>query len=299
MSKNNLFTRTTTSSSDGASDGVAELLRQVSERNKEVDEMAKRAQEHNDDDDDDSNKAKPSPIDMIKKKISEIKVSNISINTGSTKKPTNSDDDGDEDNNDSSSATPKTNEWGKEILQKISSVKESIKIQNQLLSSSFQKSTTTSTSTKGDDEEEQDRRPEFLKRFSEQSSKSGRDMLLWGTTSTKGEGGDDDQPRQRPEFLKNLEQSSKSGRDILFNLKKKISIQNPLSSMGVETTASIAERTAQSQYNTEEEIIFPPTIVALPPPETETTVTSPLSETKKENEFTIGDDDEEEENGML
>jgi len=290
MSKNNLFTRTTTSSSDGASDGVAELLRQVSERNKEVDEMAKRAQEHNDDDDDDSNKAKPSPIDMIKKKISEIKVSNISINTGSTKKPTNSDDDGDEDNNDSSSATPKTNEWGKEILQKISSVKESIKIQNQLLSSSFQKSTTTSTSTKGDDEEEQDRRPEFLKRFSEQSSKSGRDMLLWGTTSTKGEGGDDDQPRQRPEFLKNLEQSSKSGRDMLLNFSKKMSIQKPL--MG-ESTASLAERTAQSQYRTEEEIVFPATIVALPPPETET-VTSSLSETKKEDEFTIGDEDEEE-----
>ena len=325
------------SKNNGASDGVAELLRQVSERNKKVDEMAKRAQEDDDDDDDvDSNNAKPSPIDMIKKKFTEINVGNSSTN--STKSPTKNGDDygdiksssatpktvkpspidmikkkfteinvnnsnknltkNDEDDGDvnSSSATPKTNEWGKEILQKISSVKESIQTKNQLLSSSFQKSSTSG------DEEERDRRPEFLKKFAEQSSKSGRDMLLWGTDSSSQksttitkEGGDDDQdrPRQRPEFLKNLEQSSKSGRDMLINFSKKISIQKPL--MG-ESTASIAERTAQSQYRTEEEIVFPATIVALPPPETETVTftSSSLSETKREDEFTIGDEDEEE-----
>merc|ERR1740130_2216621 len=159
------------SKNNGASDGVAELLRQVSERNKKVDEMAKRAQEDDDDDDDvDSNNAKPSPIDMIKKKFTEINVNN------SNKNPTkNDEDDGDVN---SSPATPKANEWGKEILQKISSVKESIQTKNQLLSSSFQKSSTSG------DEEERDRRPEFLKKFAEQSSKSGRDMLLWGTDSS-------------------------------------------------------------------------------------------------------------------
>ena len=324
------------SKNNGASDGVAELLRQVSERNKKVDEMAKRAQEDDDDDDVDSNNAKPSPIDMIKKKFTEINVGNSSID--STKNPTKNGDDygdvksssatpktvkpspidmikkkfteinvnnsnknptkNDEDDGDvnSSSATPKTNEWGKEILQKISSVKESIQTKNQLLSSSFQKSSTSG------DEEERDRRPEFLKKFAEQSSKSGRDMLLWGTDSSSQksttitkEGGDDDQdrPRQRPEFLKNLEQSSKSGRDMLINFSKKISIQKPL--MG-ESAASIAERTAQSQYRTEEEIVFPATIVALPPPETETVtfISSSLSETKRGDEFTIGDEDEEE-----
>jgi len=223
MSKNNPF-----------NDGV-ELLREVSQREssltdeerKEVGEMAKRAQEH---------KPKPSPIQMIRKRLTEINVSNISINT--TKNQVNSDDNNnnnDVDNGnrnsndikstsapktnvtppqaDSNTPTSPTNKWGKELFRNFSVNS----IQNPL-TSSFQTST-----SKGDAD-------------------------------------------RRLEFLKNFEQSSKSGREMLRNFSKKI--QNPLSSISVSSQQqqpSLAGGTMSCSEIKRQSLVRSPTIVVLPP----------------------------------
>jgi len=217
-------------------DGI-ELLREVSQRKssltdeerKEVGEMVKRAQEH---------KPKPSPIHMIRKKLTEINVRNISINT--TRNQVNSDNNNNNNNYDnddvnmnsndikltpapktngkpapidSNTHTGSTNKWGKELFRNFSVNS----IQNPLSSSNQ-------------------------------------------TTTSKGD------VDRRLEFLKNFEQSSKSGREMLSNFSKKI--QNPLSSISVSSQQeqpSPSCRTMSSLELRRQSQVPSPTIVVLPP----------------------------------
>mmetsp|Transcript_17096 Transcript_17096/g.39475 ORF Transcript_17096/g.39475 Transcript_17096/m.39475 type:complete len:248 (-) Transcript_17096:471-1214(-) len=210
MSRKGIF-----STSKGDEHGVTELLREVSQRScsltdeerREVSEIVRRVEEHH---------ARGTPMGKLKKKISDnINSINDSINDNistinnvaksSTKETFDvfSSKRGTGNNSQNSTGSTSVNEWGKDLLQKMSK----IEIEKPWILQKDQTGTTSKPDAK-----------EVFRNF----SMKGIQNPLKPSQQGASDGGKD----RRPEILKALERSSQSSRDLLQNISK--TFQNPL-----------------------------------------------------------------------
>eukprot|EP00536_Pseudo-nitzschia_multiseries_P005290 jgi/Psemu1/303250/fgenesh1_kg.97_\ len=204
--------------------GVTELLREVSQRNssltveerKEVGEIVKRVEQRN--------KAKSSPIVIMKKKLAEMGVGNDVIGTNYITTKSEVDDVEKDIDDDTGISTGDTTQSNAGKTEAPASVKK-------LAKDFFQKFSNKEAAEP--------------KEHSVPNAEENRGNDLFRSFSINGMQQNDPsrtEEDKRPEILKAFEQSSESGRDMLRNLSKKF--QAPLSSSLNTAPAPSAARTA-------------------------------------------------------
>mmetsp|Transcript_13824 Transcript_13824/g.32290 ORF Transcript_13824/g.32290 Transcript_13824/m.32290 type:complete len:253 (+) Transcript_13824:273-1031(+) len=219
MSQRNLFPNLRSPLAKSDEYGVTELLREVSQRNtsltdeerKEVGEIVKRVEQHN--------KAKSSPMAIMKKKLSEMNVVNDMSSANHTLTKLEDKD--------------VTEDIDEEIVGDIAQSDAEIEARSSVKKFAkdfFRKFSTDETGDQNDQaasKPEENRGIDLFRNFS-------KGMQQHTSSNTEED--------TRPEILKAFEESSQSGRDLFRNLSKKI--QTPLSSPMQKASSPSTSETA-------------------------------------------------------